>query len=242
MLCNKYEVIRAISEGNIRYFEYLRKKAQENNMTREEATQYIRKIDLREILGFEKQGLGAAFSSLFYEDKKPSDAFVSDREGKTVYYCRRENKFYYDIFDIVYRLLKAEGTEQEKWRKVFDFVYEMFVIKIVRNKEENKKTFDRVRANNIEILNKISKHSKKTRYMSRFITKLYEKIMELWAAHSDKNNLPWEKVHMTLSVDFLAQRLGKKKRDSTISKGLLILEFTGLIKRVKGQYKNYLYN
>ena len=79
-------------------------------MTREEATQYIRKIDLREILEFEKQGLGVAFSSLFYEDKKPSDAFVSDKEGNTVYYCRRENKFYYDIFDIVYRLLGCVHT------------------------------------------------------------------------------------------------------------------------------------
>lgn len=237
LLCKKYEVTKAISEGNIRYFSYLQKKAQENNMTREEATQYIRKIDLREILGFEKQGLRAAFSSLFYEDKKPSDAFVSDNTGNTVYYCRRENKFYYDIFDIVYRLLKVEGTDQEKWKRVFDFVYEMFGIKITGNKEENKKTFDRVRANNIEILKRISKHSKKTKYMSGFITKLYEKIMELWKAHSDKNNLPWKKVHMTLSVDFLAQRLGKKKRDSTISKGLLILEFTGLIKRVEGHYK-----
>lgn len=73
--------------------------------------------------------------------------------------------------------------------------------------------------------------------MSGFITKLYEKIMELWEAHSDKNNLPWKKVHMTLAVDYLAQRLGKKKRDSTISKGLMILEFTGLIKRVRGQYQ-----
>ena len=42
---------------------------------------------------------------------------------------------------------------------------------------------------------------------------------------------------MTLSVDFLAVQLGKKKRDSTISKGLLILEFTGLIKRVEGHYQ-----
>lgn len=41
---------------------------------------------------------------------------------------------------------------------------------------------------------------------------------------------------MTLSTDYLAERLGKKKRDSTISKGLLILETIGLIKKHDGKY------
>ena len=61
--------------------------------------------------------------------------------------------------------------------------------------------------------------------------------MELWKEHSEKHNLPWRKVHRTLSADYLAEKLGKKKRDSTISKGLLIMEAIGLIKRYESKYQ-----
>ena len=124
----------------------------------------------------------------------------------------------------------------------FEFVYKMFGITLMKSKEENIATFERTRTDNIEIFDKVIKSSKKTKYLGGFVKRLYEKLMELWKEHSEKYNLPWRKLHMTLSTDYLAERLGKKKRDSTISKGLLILETIGLIKKHDGKYRknNYL--
>lgn len=239
MIRDKYEVTEAISTENVSYFNYLQEKTPKILMIREEATLYVKSLDMREILGFEKQGLEATFSSLFYEDKNPSDAFIKNTDGKTIYYCRRENKFYYDIFDIVHYLLKFEekATEKEKWCKTFEFVYKMFGIKPEGSKEENKKLFDIVRKTNVEILEKVSRYSKQTKYLGKFVIELYKKLMELWEEHSEKKKLPWREVHRTLSVNFLAEKLGKAKKDSTISKGLLILEGIGLIKKIEGQYQ-----
>ena len=107
----------------------------------------------------------------------------------------------------------------------------------MKSKEENIATFERTRTDNIEIFDKVIKSSKKTKYLGGFVKRLYEKLMELWKEHSEKYNLPWRKLRMTLSTDYLAERLGKKKRDSTISKGLLILETIGLIKKHDGKYR-----
>ncbi len=236
---DKYTVTKAISEGNLSYFDYLQIKTPKSPMTRTEAREYVKSIDLIKILGFKNQSLNTAFSSLFYEDKHPSDAFIKNKNGATIYYCRRENQWYYDIFDVVHHLLKFKQrlTEKEKWSKTFEFVYKMFGIKLVKRKEENIATFERARISNIEILDKVIMFSKKTKYLSGFVKRLYEKLMELWKEHSEKYNLPWRKLHMTLSTDYLAERLGKKKRDSTISKGLLILETIGLIKKHDGKYR-----
>ena len=236
---DKYVVTKAISEGNLSYFDYLRAETPKSPMTRTDARKYIKNIDLRKILGFENQSLNKAFSSLFYEDKHPSDAFIKNKNGATIYYCRRENKFYYDIFNVVHHLLKFKQglTEKEKWSKTFEFVYKMFGITLMKSKEENIATFERTRTDNIEIFDKVIKSSKKTKYLGGFVKRLYEKLMELWKEHSEKYNLPWRKLRMTLSTDYLAERLGKKKRDSTISKGLLILETIGLIKKHDGKYR-----
>ena len=238
MIKDKYAVTKAITEGNLSYFEYLQAETPQGMISREEARKYIKSIDLRKILGMENQSLNTAFSSLFYEDKHPSDAFIKNKNGATIYYCRRENQWYYDIFDVVHHLLKfKEGfTEKETWSKTFEFVYKMFGIHFVKRKEENIAEFKRTRMDNIMLLSKVVKYSKRTKYLSGFVKRLYEELMELWKEHSEKYNLPWRKVHMTLSTDYLAERLGKKKRDSTISKGLLILETIGLIKKHDGKY------
>lgn len=142
-------------------------------------------------------------------------------------------------FDVVHHLLKFKQglTEKEKWSKTFEFVYKMFGIKLVKIKEENIAMFGRTRTGNVEIFDKAIMSSKKTKYLGGFVKRLYEKLMELWKEHSEKYNLPWRKLHMTLSTDYLAERLGKKKRDSTISKGLLILETIRLIKKHDEKYR-----
>ena len=244
MIKDKYAVTKAITEGNLSYFEYLQAETPKSPMTREEAREYIQNIDLRKILGFDNQSLYKAFSSLFYEDKHPSDAFIKNNNGAAIYYCRRENQWYYDIFDIVHHLLKFKKglTEKETWSKSFEFVYKMFGIHFVQRKEENTAEFKQARVSNIKIFDKVVMSSKKTKYLGGFVKRLYEKLMELWKEHSEKYNLPWRKLRMTLSTDYLAERLNKKKRDSTISKGLLILETIGLIKKHDGKYRknNYL--
>ena len=238
MIKDKYAVTKAITEGNLSYFEYIRAETPKSPMTREEVREYIKSIDLRKTLGFENQSLDTAFSSLFYEDKHPSDAFIKNKNGATIYYCRRENQWYYDIFDVAHHLLnfKKGLTEKETWSKTFEFVYKMFGIHFVQRKKENIAEFKRARMDNIMLLSRVVIYSKRTKYLGGFVKRLYEELMELWKEHSEKYNLPWRKVHMTLSTDYLAERLGKKKRDSTISKGLLILETIGLIKKHDGKY------
>lgn len=224
ILTDKYSVTKAISERNTDYFEYLRKNKNNGAMSRQEATAYIKSLDLREILGFNEQKLNAGFSSLFYEDKNPSDYFKSDENGRVSYYCRRENHFYNSIFEIVYRLstFDNEMSEQEKWKDVYEFVYEMNGIKLISGAEENKKIFDRARQKNIEILSKTANHSKKTKYLKKFIMKLYEELMQIWEEHSEKYKLAWREMHKTVSVNYLADKMGRKKGDSKISEGVFI--------------------
>lgn len=239
ILTDKYSVTKAISERDTNYFEYLRKNKNNGAMSRQEATEYIRKIDLREILGFNEQKLNAGFSSLFYEDKNPSDYFKSDENGRVSYYCRRENHFYNSIFEIVYRLSKFDNemSEQEKWKEVYEFVYEINGIKLITGAEENKREFDRARQKNIEILSKTANHSKNTKYLKKFVMKLYEELMQIWEEHSEKYKLAWREMHKTVSVNYLADKMGRKKGDSKISKGLLILESIGVIERAEGKYQ-----
>ena len=227
----KYPSIESIKNEDAKYFSYLQKNISEKLITRREASGYIKSFDIREVLGFNNQPLNSAFSSLFYEDKNPSDYFAKNQFGNVVYYCRAENHFYNDIFNIFYRLLnfETETSEKAKWRKTFNFVYKMFGIEISSSAEENSTAFDKVRSDNLKILKTVSKHSKQTKYLGKFVFKLYETIMNLWKEHSEKYNLAWRDLHKTLSVNYLSKRLGKKQGDSKISKGLMILESLGLI-------------
>ena len=239
ILTDKYLVTKAISERDTDYFEYLRKNKRNLVMSRQAAAAYIKSLDLREILGFKNQPLNSAFSSLFYEDKNPSDYFKTDENGRISYYCRRENKFYNSIFEIVYHLSKFDNemSEQEKWKEVYEFVYEINGIKLITGAAENKREFDRARQKNIEILRETANHSKNTKYLKKFVMKLYEELMRIWEEHSEKYKLAWREMHKTVSVNYLADKMGMKKDDSKISKGLLILETLGVIERVEGKYQ-----
>lgn len=234
----KYPAIEAIQNEDTTYFDYLQRNTPKAPMTRQVATEYIKNFNIRTVLKV-KAELKKAFSSLFYEDTYPSDYFFKNKFGRTVYYCRKDDYFYNDIFNIVYRVLKfkTEITEKEKWRKTFEFVYKMFGIKIVSGVAGNTVAFENARAINLKILKVVSEHSKKTKYLKKFIFKLYETIMDLWKEHSDKYNLAWRELHRTLSVNYLAEKLGKKRGDSQISKGLIILEALGLIEKVESNFK-----
>ena len=92
---------------------------------------------------------------------------------------------------------------------------------------------------NLKILKLVAEHSKQTKFLKKFIFKLCETIMDLWREHSDKYKLAWRELNMTLSANYLAEKLGKKHGDSKISKGLIILELLGLIEKTASVYQTH---
>lgn len=228
LLKDKYPVTKAIVEGDFAFFGYLQKNSPTIAMSRTEATKYIKSVDVRIALGIDNQPLDAAFSSLFYPDIHPSDYFFTNSQtGLTSYYCRLENRYYNNIFDIVYHLLDFEEhlSEKEKWLMIFNHVYKMFGIKITSHWEEE---FQRAISSNIEKFNRIVTHSKKTRYLKCAI-KLYNKLMTLWKEHVYKNNIDWRTAHRTIAAEWLGNRINLAR--PTVQKELLLLEYIGVIRR-----------
>ena len=234
MLKDKYAVTKAIVEGNFEFFKYLQQNSPKTPMNRQEATAYIKTIDIREILGFSDQPLRAAFSSLFYQDTKPSDNFFTNpTTEKTSYYCRMEGAVYNNIFEIVYHLINFDIaiSEKEKWLKTFNFVYKMFGLNITTNW---KKDFKKAISNNLEKFKQIVLHSKHTKYL-KCASKLYEELMTVWQDHVYKNNLDWHDTHRTISAKWIGDRINTSR--STIQKELLLLEYIGLLNRIDSLYK-----
>ena len=228
LLKDKYSVTKAIVEGDVAFFDYLQRNSPDKPMSRTEATKYVKSIDIRIALGIDNQALDAAFSSLFYSDVHPSDYFFTNQQtGLTSYYCRLENRYYNNIFDIVYHLLNFEESlsEKEKWLKTFNHVYKMFGLRITANWEEE---FQRALSSNIEKFNQIVSHSKKTKYLKCAI-KLYNELMTLWKEHVYKNNINWRTAHRSIGAEWIGKRINLAR--STVQKELLLLEYIGLINR-----------
>ena len=228
MLKDKYPVTKAIVEGDFAFFDYLQKILPDKPISRTKATKYVNSIDIRKVLGFESQSLDAAFSSLFYPDVHPSDYFFTNPKTELAsYYCRLENRYYNNIFDIVYRLLNFDEklSEKEKWLKTFNHVYKMFGIRITRHWEEE---FQRAISSNIETFNRIVLHSKKTRYL-KCAVKLYNELMNIWKEHVYKNNIDWRTVHRSIGAEWIGKRINLAR--STVQKELLLLEYIGFITR-----------
>ncbi len=228
LLKDKYSVTKAIVEGDFAFFDYLQKILPDKPMSRTKATEYINSIDIRKVLGFENQSLNAAFSSLFYSDDHPSDYFFTNtKTGLASYYCRLENRYYNNIFDIVYHLLNFEEklSEKEKLLKTFNHVYKIFGLKITANWEDE---FSATLSGNIEKFNRIVSHSKKTRYL-KCAVKLYNELMNIWEEHVYKNNIDWRTVHRSIGAEWIGKRINLAR--STVQKELLLLEYIGLIIR-----------
>ena len=234
-LYNKYSATKAISEENVNFFTYLQQDSPKEPMTRQHATQYIKSIDMRYILGFNNQSLNAAFSSLFYTDEHPSDNFFTNQmTGKTSYYCRLDNYVYNDIFNIVYHLLKFDDnmSESSKWNKTFNFVYQMFGLNITTNW---KKEFEQAISNNLLKFGEIINYSKNTKYLKCAI-ELYKELMKLWKEHVYQNNISWRDTSRTIAADWISTLV--KKDRTNIQKMLLILEYVGLISPTTSKYKH----
>ena len=233
-LHDKYSVTKAITEENVNFFIYLQQNSPKEPMTRQQATQYIKSIDMRYILGFNNQPLNAAFSSLFYTDEHPSDNFfINPKTGETSYYCRLDNYVYNDIFNIVYHLLKFNDnmSESSKWNKTFNFVYKMFGLNITANW---KKEFEQTISNNLLKFGEIINYSKNTKYLKCAI-ELYKELMKLWKEHVYQNNIGWRDASRTIAADWISTSIQKDR--TTIQKMLLILEYVGLISRTTSKYK-----
>lgn len=229
LLKDKYSVTKAIVEGDFAFFGYLQKISPYKPMSRREATKYVKSVDIRFALGMNNQTLNEAFSSLFYSDVHPSDYFFANpKTGLTSYFCRLENKWYNNIFDIVYHLLDFEEklSEKEKWLKTFNHVYKMFGLKIAVNWEEE---FQRSLLSNTEKFNQIVKHSKKTKYLKCTI-RLYSELMTVWKEQVYKNNIDWKTAHRTIAAEWIGKRINLAR--STVQKELLLLEYIGLINRI----------
>lgn len=233
LLKDKYPVTKAIVESDFAFFDYLQKILSDKPMSRTEATEYVNSIDIRKVLGFKNQSLNAAFSSLFYSDVHPSDYFFTNtKTGLTSYYCRLENRYYNNIFDIVYHLLNFDekSSEKEKWLKTFNHVYKMFGIKIASQWEDE---FNNALSGNIEKFNRIVSHSKKTRYL-KCAMKLYNELMTLWKKHVYENNIDWRTAHRSIGAEWIGKKINLAR--STAQKELLLLEYIGLINRTNKKF------
>lgn len=228
LLKDKYPVTKAIVEGDFAFFDYLQKILSDKPISRTKATEYVNSIEIRKVLGFKNQSLNAAFSSLFYSDVHTSDYFFANtKTGLTSYYCRLENRYYNNIFDIAYHLLNFDEklSEKEKWLKTFNHVYKMFGIKIASQWEDE---FNNALSGNIEKFNWIVLHSKKTRYL-KCAVKPYNELMTLWKKHVYKNNIDWQTAHRSIGAEWIGKRINLER--STVQKELLLLEYIGLIIR-----------
>ena len=233
VLLTKYESIRAIKQGDIKYFVALRDKFKPSApMTMKQATKYINSIDIREPLGLMNQPLDKNMSSLFYEDKSPSDYFHQSESNRVSYYCRKEDIWYNSIINIIVRVTNFDEsiTAKEIFRYAYNFAYKIFGIEITQTS-----SFESAISGNIQTFKKIIAADKFTHYL-KAILPIYKLIMQLWKEQSDKYNTPYKTTYRDLSADFLKTYINKPK--SWITRAMLILEYLNIIDKIEGDYQS----
>ena len=235
----KYPAIDALFRCDTNFFRYLQRKSPKYSMSYSEAIEYIKSVDMRFFLNIPNQPLKVVFSSLFYPDIHPSDYFFTNpQKGTTSYYCRRDKKWYNNIFDIVYRLIEMSVkniSPKENWRCTFKLLCLIFDLNVVKNW---KNFFNRVIENNLKQFRKIITHSKQTKYL-KCATDLYHELMKAWKEHVYKNNIDFRTAHRTVAAGWIGKKIHTAR--STIQKELLLLEYVGLIKKIDSSYKKYGY-
>lgn len=206
--------------------------------TRQEATGFIKKIDLRSILNIGTE-LNAKVHSLFYTDNDPSDWFFKNTNNEIVYFCSRDRFTYNNIFQITARVQYTDSfpnLSKEEWKEVYDFVYSMFGISIHTSW---KVAFATTRNKNIEAFDNLIKHSKQTKWMKAY-KEVYQVLMDLWKEHVEEHRMDWQKCKRDLAQKWLSseieKRTGKKKSKEDIRRCLLVFRYVGILKQVESGY------
>lgn len=227
--------IQAIANNNpeAACFDGLKNKYRRKFDTYGEATAYINKIHLNELLGVDDSYLNKAFNSFLYKDLHPSDYWHLDRKTDRVSYrCRKDNYIYNSIFALIARIQHdalPDLIEKSQWSAVYTFVFKMLGIVVSQ-------VFQNVIDRNKEIYQQALYLNNREFKFLKTLKPDYWTILRLWKSHSDKHNVPWKTCHMDISGSkFAAEIEGKTEEEINESerckawRRLAIMEYLGLI-------------
>ena len=234
----KYDFVDAVLDKDYDnpIFQHLKDKYSGTYKTHKEATDLINSIDMREILGIDAN-INEHISSLFYQDKTPSDNFALDKMTNQVYYfchSNREHFPYNSISLIVVRIMfdkfqNREVTKAER-TEAFDFIYKMFGMTFERYGAPIKEGAMKKRARkNIERIKKAAEKDNNASFLKSAIP-VYEVAMKLLIEQRTKYGLQTDKPQRTMTEDLICDNMKEHKHH--INQILNILVYIGALKRV----------
>ena len=222
-LSTSNEVIEAIENQDISFFRsYI--PLTSTYKTTKERIDYIKSFDMLYFLRIDELTQDR-FSSIIREDKHPS-AFIDivKHNGKPVYLYNDLglHNFSKDIIELVKYIANISNKQALK------FLCDIFFSNNSITHHQQKHIDDFIN-DNINVLISFSK-KKQFRFLKRIIP-LYKSISTMLKIRLVNSKVPIEKYRLKVASDYISSNYDIPK--STVSKGLLIFTFLGIVKQVE---------
>lgn len=222
-LSTSNEVIEAIENQDISFFRsYI--PLTSTYKTTKERIDYIKSFDMLYFLQIDELTQDR-FSSIFRDDKHPS-AFIDivKHNGKPVYLYNDLglHNFNKDIIELVKYIANISNKQALKF--LCDILFSNNSITHTQQKPINDFIND-----NMQVLISFSK-KKQFRFLKRIIP-LYKAISTMLKIRLVNSKIPIEKYRLKVASDYISSNYDIPK--STVSKGLLIFTFLGIVKQVE---------
>lgn len=217
------EVIEAINNQDISFFrEYIFPTS--TYKTTQDRIDYIKSFDMLYFLQIDELTQDR-FSSIIREDKHPS-AFIDivKHNGKPIYLYNDLglHNFSKDIIELVKYIANISNKQALK------FLCDIFFSNNSITHTQQKPIDDFIN-DNIDVLISFSK-KKQFRFLKRIIP-LYKSISTMLKIRLVNSKVPIEKYRLKVASDYISSNYDIPK--STVSKGLLIFTFLGIVKQVE---------
>lgn len=222
-LSTSNEVIEAINNQDISFFrEYIFPTS--TYKTTQDRIDYIKSFDMLYFLQIDELTQDR-FSSIMREDKHPS-AFIDivKHNGKPIYLYNDLglHNFSKDIIELVKYIANISNKQALK------FLCDIFFSNNSITHHQQKHIDDFIN-DNINVLISFSQ-KKQFRFFKRLIP-LYKAISTMLKIRLVNSKVPIEKYRLKVASDYIASNYDIPK--STVSKGLLIFTFLGIVKQVE---------
>ena len=222
-LSTSNEVIEAIENQDISFFRsYI--PLTSTYKTTKERIDYIKSFDMLYFLRIDELTQDR-FSSIIREDKHPS-AFIDivKHNGKPVYLYNDLglHNFSKDLIELVKYIANISNKQALK------FLCDIFFSNNSITHHQQKHIDDFIN-DNINVLISFSK-KKQFRFLKRIIP-LYKAISSMLKIRLINSKVPIEKYRLKVASDYISSNYDIPK--STVSKGLLIFTFLGIVKQVE---------
>lgn len=217
------EVIEAIENQDISFFRsYIFPTS--TYKTTQDRIDYIKSFDMLYFLQIDELTQDK-FSSIIREDKHPS-AFIDTvkHNNKSIYLYNDLglHNFSKDLIELVKYIANISNKQALK------FLCDIFFSNNSITHHQQKPIIDFIN-DNIDVLISFSK-KKQFRFLKRIIP-LYKAISTMLKIRLENSKVPIEKYRLKVASDYISSNYDIPK--STVSKGLLIFTFLGIVKQVE---------